>query len=461
MELNLELKQTLALSPQMVQSMEVLQMGSQELLEHIEELVQENPVLEAEEPPRQADEITQIRRKLDWLESTDIQNRSYHRDDSEEERGGDYGGVEQWEENLYDYLLSQIPPLELEHTLNRAAVFLVESLDQNGYLDEEPDQLARAAGCPPRVMERALEVVQSLEPAGVGARNLAECLLLQLKRREADPLTLRIVEEGYLDALAKNHYGLIAKGLKAGQAQVRAACDKIRQLNPKPGSGFASRENLIYITPDIMVVNFPDHFELVSNDYYFPTLKINGYYKSLAKDTGDPDVKEYLADKMRQAKWAIRSIQQRRSTLMECAQCILELQEKFFRFGPGHLVPMSLADVARQLDVHESTVSRAVRDKYLQCASGVYPFGYFFSRGLGHGTGGEEGTAPDTAKALLKALVAGEDRDRPLSDQKLCQQMEEKGVRLSRRTVAKYRDELGIPSAAGRKRYDEKRGGES
>ena len=451
MELNLELKQSLALSPQMVQSMEILQMGSQELLQHIEELLQENPVLEAEEPPGRDEEFAQVRRKMEWLESTDFQNRSYYRDDSEEERSADYGESEEWRENLYDDLFSQLSGLTLEPEVKRAAVFLVESLTPNGYLDEEPDQLAQEAGCPLQEMEQALRVVQSLEPAGIGARNLAECLAIQLKRQGTDPLALRIVEEGYLDALAKNHYGRIAKGLMVSQDQVRAACDKIRALNPKPGAGFAGREDLLYVTPDVIVVSFPEHFELMPNDFYFPTLKISGYYKNLARDSGDPAVREYLVDKMRQAKWAIHSIQQRRSTLMECAQCILEHQEKFFRFGPGHLRPMSLADIAQRLGIHESTVSRTIRDKYLQCAHGVYPFGYFFSRGLGRVPGREDGTSPDVAKALLKSLVAGEDRKRPLSDQKLCQRMEEAGVRLSRRTVAKYRDELGIPNAAGRK----------
>ena len=173
------------------------------------------------------------------------------------------------------------------------------------------------------------------------------------------------------------------------------------------------------------------------------------------KDTDDPEVKDYLTDKVRQAKWVIKSIQQRRSTLLDCAEAILEIQEAFFRKGPGHLVPMTLADVAEKVGVHESTVSRAVKDKYIQCAAGVYPLSYFFSRSLGTTaakTG--ENSSPDFAKALLKKLIAGEDRKKPLSDQKLCQLMAQEGCQLSRRTVAKYRDELGIPSTTGRKDYE-------
>ena len=458
MELNLTQKQTQTLSPQMMQSMEILQMGSQELLEYIEEAVQENPVLEPEENYNRQDEFSVLRRKLEWLESTDPQNRYYHQQDTEEEDSPlkNYGTVEDEDENLYYYVLSQLKVLDLEPRVMEAGVFLVESLNQNGWLDEPLEELAADFGCPAEVMERALAAVQSLEPAGVGARTLAECLKLQLIRRTpVDKLAVRIVED-YLDALSKSRYGLIARELKVSQEEVRASCDRIRALNPRPGTGFAARENLTYINPDIIVVSFPDHFELLSNDYYFPTLHISGYYSRLLKESDDGQVKEYLADKMRQAKWMVKAIEQRRSTLMACAECILELQEAFFHKGPGHLVPLSLADVAGRIGVHESTVSRAVKDKYIQCSMGVYPLSYFFSRGLGSPAAGrgEESASPDAAKALLKKLIAGEDKKKPLSDQKLCELMAAQGCPLSRRTVAKYRDELHIPSTTGRKQYE-------
>ena len=456
MELNLTQKQTQTLSPQMMQSMEILQMGSQELLEYIEEAVQENPVLEPQENYDKQDEFSVLRRKLEWLESTDPQNRYYHQQDTEEEDDPlkNYGTVGDEDENLYYYVLSQLKVLDLAPEVMAAGVFLVESLNQNGWLDEPLEDLAADLGCPVEVMEQALSAVQSLEPAGVGARSLAECLKLQLVRRTpVDQLAVRIVED-HLDALSKNRYGLIARELKATQDEVRASCDRIRALNPRPGTGFAARENLTYINPDIIVVSFPDHFELLSNDYFFPTLHISGYYSKLMKESDDAQVRDYLTDKMRQAKWMVKAIEQRRSTLMACAECILERQEPFFRRGPGHLVPLSLADVAGHIGVHESTVSRAVKDKYIQCSMGVYPLSYFFSRGLGSAAGGDEAASPDAAKALLKKLIAGEDKKKPLSDQKLCQLMAEQGCPLSRRTVAKYRDELHIPSTTGRKQYE-------
>ena len=162
-------------------------------------------------------------------------------------------------------------------------------------------------------------------------------------------------------------------------------------------------------------------------------------------------MKEYLNDKLKQARWVVRSVEQRRSTLMNVARCVVDRQERFFRQGPGHLRPLLLTDVAQELEVHESTVSRALKDKYLQCAHGVFPMGYFFSRGLGGA--GEEGVSPDRAKTRLRALIDGEDKKKPLSDQKLAERLAAEGVPLSRRTVAKYRDELGIPSTAGRKTF--------
>ena len=457
MELNIAQKQIQTLSPQMMQSMEILQMGSQELLEYIEEVVQENPVLEPVEQQEKQVEFSQLRRKLEWLESTDHQNRFYHRQDTEAENDPlrDYGTVDAQEETLYQYVLSQLRVLELDPVLMDTAAFLVESLDRNGWLDEDLSALAAVLDVPEELAAQALTIVQSLEPAGVGARNLTECLHLQLVRcQPVNQLALAIVDE-YLDPLSKNRYGLIARKLKAAPETVREACALIRSLNPRPGTGFAARENPGYINPDIIVVSFPDHFELMTNDSFFPSLHISSYYTKLLKEhREDAQLKEYLSGKVRQAKWVVRSIEQRRSTLMACAECILDFQEDFFRRGSGHLVPLTLADVADRLGVHESTVSRAVKDKYIQCSMGVYPLSYFFSRSLGADRQTEGAVSPDAAKALLKKLIAGEDKRHPLSDQKLCELMEAQGCTLSRRTVAKYRDELRIPSTTGRKQYE-------
>ena len=452
MDLRLSMKQTQTLSPQMVQSMKILQMGSQELLEYIEDQVQENPVLESNETFDQADAFSALKRKLEWLDSTDVQNRYYTRQDNEDSDPMErLGGVADDTEDLYAFVLSQLQLLDLPEPVYATAHFLVECLNGSGYLDEPLSELAAACGADVPLMEQALHAVQSLEPAGVAARSLSECLCLQLQRRKEDTSLAQKIALGQLDALSKNHYHHIAKTLHASQEEVHAACDLIHSLNPKPGTGFAARENLTYINPDIFVVTFQDHLEVLTNDYFFPSLHLSSYYKELMDPTEDAEVKDYLLDKVRQAKWVVQSIEQRRSTLLRCAECILNTQEAFFRKGPAYLRPMTLADVAQTLEVHESTVSRAIKEKYLQCSQGVYPLSYFFSRGLGQTTG--EGTSPEAAKALLRQLIDGEDKAKPLSDQALCETMTRQGCPLSRRTVAKYREELGIPSTTGRREH--------
>ena len=448
MELGLDIRQTQTLSPQVMQSMEILQMGSQELLEYIEELLQENPVLESEAFDS-GEDLALLRRKMDWLRSADVQNSWYHKQDGEDAFDPlDLAAAAAEEETLSYYLRSQVRPEALPRAVAAALDYLVESLDPNGWLDEPPADVAVRLGLAQSAVDEAVALLQSLDPAGVGARDLRECLRLQLLRRGETGLPLTIVDH-HLEDMGRDHYNHIARATGAGRAELQAACDLIRSLNPRPASGFSDRTHLPYLTPDLVVVNFEDHFEIVSNDSYLPTLRLSSYYSALYGETEDKQVKDYLNGKLRQAKWVMRSVEQRKSTLMRCARCIVDGQERFFRRGPGYLRPMLLADVAQQLEVHESTVSRAVKDKYVQCAHGIFPMGYFFSRSLGDG-GDATG---DRAKMLLRQLIDGEDKAKPLSDQKLAEALARSGVEIARRTVAKYREELGIPSTSGRKQF--------
>lgn len=440
--------QTQTLTPQMVQSIKILQMDIQELREYVEEVFQENPMLELPEPQEGPDGGEELRRRIEALSSGDWQNVYYHAQDAEGGQGDALSSVGCFldeERDLKRYILSQFMGTELEPDVMRGVEFLLDRLDPGGFLDEPLDELAAGAGLPPRMMERALIELQAADPAGVGARDVQEALRLQLERRAGDHRLAATIVEEHLDLVAKNRYSAISRALDAPEEAVREACTLIRTLNPRPGSGFAARENLAYITPDVLVVETRDHFEVATNDAMLPRLRLSPYYRDLLRDTGDREVREYLTEKANQAKWVLRSIEQRQSTLLRCATWIVERQEDFFRFGPGRLRAALMAEAARDLGVHESTVSRAVKDKYLQCGRGIYPLSYFFSRPLG-----QEGTSPMAAKVLLRELVEGETV--PLSDQKLCREMAERGYKLSRRTVAKYREELGIPSAAGRKR---------
>ena len=282
----------------------------------------------------------------------------------------------------------------------------------------------------------------------MGAADLSKCLELQLLRIGERGPALDIVRD-HLEALAKRHYRAIAAALGITQEEVRQAERVIRELEPRPGAVFEQPEQVAYIQPDVFVTEEEGQFVARTRGGERPPFRISGYYRDLLAHSKEREVREYLTGKLRQAEGVLWAIGQRESTLLRCAQSIARHQQDFFRFGPQALVPMRMADVAQELGVHESTVSRTIREKYLQCARGVYPMSYFFSRSA---TADQSGTMGGTAaRALLKQLLDREDKSRPLSDQKLCEEMERQGCPISRRTVAKYREEMNIPGASGRK----------
>lgn len=445
MNLELSLKQTLKLTPQMLQSMEVLQMSTQELADYIQDLVQMNPAAELTEPAAQSDESEEMWRRLQSLADADHQNRQYLSPDREEldplARVGTDGGLG---ETLVLHLTRQLERSHASTLVLRAAQFLCACLDENGYLRDELEDLSQASRLPLSALEQGLHLIQSLDPAGVGARDLSQCLALQLQRQGETGPALEIVLH-HLERLGRKQYHAIAQEMGISQKEVLRAQSLIQELDPRPGAAFASRDETSYLVPDLVVIQDEHGLTVAYQDSYLPGLHLSGYYCKLQKQSADPEVKQYLTDKIKQAQWAIQAVEQRRSTLLSCAQVIVRRQEGFFRPG-GHLSPLRLADVAQELFIHESTVSRAIREKYLQCSRGVYPLSFFFSR-----EGGTEGTSVHQIKERLRQLVDREDKKHPLSDQKLCEQLEAEGCAISRRTVAKYRDELGIPSASGRK----------
>lgn len=451
MDLKLENKQIQTLSPRMIQSMKILQMDSLELTQFLTGLIQENPVLEPSEPsagPADRLRISSLScvsgpRRENASGSSDYEDRI-----SEESRSGE----QPLEETLSFHLLSQLPSLALTRRQEKACRVIIASLNTLGYLDESPEELSTRCGFTRQEMETALHTVQRLDPPGVGARDIPECLHLQLARMDRDTrLAQQIVTTG-LDALAKCRYPQLAKSLGAGQKEVIAACDLIRSLNPKPGASFSDREIPAYITPDLTVDFSEGSPVLTLNDTQIPSVAISDYYCRLLEETAEEDVRAYLEEKIQQANWVVKCIDQRRSTLMRCAQTIVKRQSAFFEKSDGYLVPMSMADVAREMGVHESTISRAVRGKYLQCSKGIFPLSSFFTASLAGSQQQDDSVSAEKAKSLLRSLIAGENRAKPLSDQKVCDLMEAAGCSLSRRTVAKYREQLGIPPAAARKR---------
>lgn len=453
MGLELTMSQVQTLSPQVIQSLEVLQMNTQELLDYVRELAMENPVVELTSAPAESIGVpSELAQRMEWLENTDHQNRWYHRQDGDRDqrREETYGVMPEASATLIEHVRSQIPPQKGQ--MARAVELLTECLDPNGWIPEDLAQLAEESRIPLPLLERALAQIQNVEPWGVGARNLQECLLLQLQhQRDVDDLAAEIVRH-FLPELAKSHYNGIAKALHTTQAQVRRAADQIRALNPRPGNGFARPESPGYIIPDILAVPEGEGYELQLCRGILPRLNISNYYLELRKNSTDPSLTEYLDQKVQQAKWAVSAITQRQETMLKCMEAIMALQPHYFQPTPGPLCPMTLADVAERVGVHESTVSRAIRGKYLQCPDGILPLSFFFSQSAFQSGAGAEAVSAAEAKRLLRELLMSEDTAKPYSDQQLCERMGQEGCPISRRTVAKYRSELGYPPATGRKR---------
>lgn len=451
--MELQQVQVQKLKQQQLQSVELLQLSAVELEAYIQDLALENPMVEPEErrtaePDRGEELISRLR----WLEDNDRQNHFYQSMSEEEldplARVGTEGGLE---ETLQRFVLRQIDRLPLDRNTARCVQCLACFLEDDGYLRVGLEEIAKNTRIPVKRLEQGLEILQSLDPPGVGAETLSQCLVLQLERRREVGPALAVAKE-CLDLLAKRRYRAIGEKLGLTLAQVQQAEERIQQLEPRPGMMFQRAEQVAYIQPDVFVEEENGTYMVHVRQRERPMFHINSYYRELLKQSTDREVREYLGAKLRQAESVLWAVGQRESTLQRCAQVIVQRQNEFFQRGPMALVPLRLVDVAQELGIHESTVSRAVREKYLQCQRGVYPLSYFFSR---RAVGEEQASAmgATAARMLLRRLIEEEDKAAPLSDQKLCERMAQEGCPLSRRTVAKYRDEMNIPGASGRRRY--------
>ncbi|MBE6919458.1 MAG: RNA polymerase factor sigma-54 [Ruminococcaceae bacterium] len=437
LDMGQHLRQEQHLTPQLLQSMEVLQMNSQELLEYINRAADENPMLEREEASVLRAEYEQLSRRISWLDS---RAPAVGGGDAPEKGGTD------WEtESLSAFLCDQLERMGLEKPLLALCEYLARLVDEDGYLQQEDlDSLAELE-IPAELVAQALAVVQSLEPAGVAARSLAECLLLQLQRQGEKNETVLAVVRDHLPQLSRRHYGAIARALGVSEKEVRAAEERIAALEPHPGRGFQTAEETVYVRPDLFVAELDGTYQVVLNEYYLPRLTVSAYYSKLLEQPQDAETTVYLREKLRHAQWLLYSLSQRGVTLRRCAETALRVQSAFFRGESAELAPMSMKELAQELKVHPSTVSRCLREKYLQCRQGTYPLRWFFPLPSG-------GVSRQAVQQRLVQLVRQEDSARPLSDEKLCRLLQQQGVEISRRTVAKYRSELGVPSASGRKR---------
>ena len=454
MELKIDISQKQILSQRMVQSMEILQMSAQELESYIENLALENPVIEFPDAYSDQPDVRQmeLQRKMDWLESTDQQNKVYYQQErSAQNMPDNWRDNHESEEELSDYLLSQLLLANYNEQEQSIVEYLIFSLDSRGYFTDEISSVTESFGVSEKLVCKLLRDIQTLDPAGVGAGNLKECLLLQLERKKGDYEIAKAIITDHMDDMAKNHLADIAKKIGISVDEVLEACGVIRTLNPKPGNSFSNREQLRYISPDAVVVKLADQFEILINEYQYPQFTISSYYQEMLQDTQDIEAKKYLQEKIQQAEWISNCIIQRSSTLSRIMHTLVEKQHDFFCYGLGHKHPLKLADIAEELDVHESTVSRAMRGKYLQCSWGVFPLNYFLTAVAAKTSDNEEEKTPEQIKELIRKVVDGENKKKPLSDQKISEALQNYNIKISRRTVNKYRGEMGLPDKSGRK----------
>jgi RNA polymerase sigma-54 factor len=442
------------IGPQMQQSLQILQAPALELQQIIQQEVAINPVLEVESPDVSIEstpsedpdsDISNLSRLDEEWREYYAQNRaqSSPRTSDDEERHRFMMDSIVAQTTLQEHLLSQLNLSDVtDRTLWEMSEFIIGNIDDDGLLHTTLEELSLRHALPLDDLEKAKALVQSFEPAGVGAENLRECLLLQLERqgRKAS-LAYRIIDHHLAD-LAHKRYTLLSKKLAAPPDQISRAVEVIASLDPRPAQGFAVMRNH-YVTPDIQVERHSSEFVAVMNNTDLPHLRISNAYKDiLAQPETGSEARSYIREKIRGAKFLIRSIAQRQQTIQRIAAEILKHQHEFFEHGPSHLKPLNMATVAEAVGVHETTVSRAIAGKYMATPHGVFELKYFFTSGVR--TEGGDDVSNTAVKNSIAEIIKNEPPQKPYSDEQLVKHLGQRGIKVARRTVAKYREAMGV-----------------
>ena len=484
MEARLELKlhQKLIMTPQLQQAIKLLQLSRLELVQSVSQELIENPVLDevlsdsAEEasdeeevsaleaPPLPAGSVAQSKGTEEIKSDIELSSR-WDEYLNELGDGRDYGSAEADDKELpsYDQTLTRLPSLNdhllwqlhlttSDPNLLKGGEWIVGNLDDDGYLRATLEELAQQSMLHPRDMERALQLIQNFDPMGVGARDLKECLLIQVRQLELQGTLIEKIIQEHLTDLEKRKYQNIAKVLNVTTQEIMEASQIIiHELEPKPGRPFLASDTN-YMVPDVYVIKIEDRYVVQLNDEGLPRVRINPYYRKLLnrKDGIDKVTKEYVEERLRSAQWLIKGMEQRNKTIYRVAESIVKFQRDFFDLGITHLKPMVLKDVAEDIGMHESTISRVTTNKFMHSPQGIFPMKYFFTTGFLVGSGSEVSSL--TVKDAIQKMIKEEESSTPLKDQQLVDALKAQGIDIARRTVAKYREELRIPPTSVRRR---------
>jgi RNA polymerase sigma-54 factor len=466
---HLALQQILA--PQLQQSLLILQTPLLELRNLVQQEMETNPVLEElpDEPSSDGpngDEPSadnNFKEEFEKLASLDEEWRDYMAQSSSYSPEGSRGSEEAKDkrqfffdsiavqETLQQHLMTQLNQTALNANDRKTAELIIGNIDDNGFLQSTPEEMALSSGIAKEDFEKMLALIQSFYPPGVGARDLRECLLIQLQREgKENSLEYKVISE-HMQDLGKRRFPEIARRMSISVEEMQKCADRIARLNPRPGQAFAAAPQN-YMLPDVTVEKVDGDYQIILNNEQIPHLRISNIYKDIiAQGNNGSEVKDYIRDKIRNGKFLIRSIHQRQQTISNIAHQIVSRQRDFFEHGPSHLKPMTMGEIADAVGVHETTVSRAVSGKYMATPQGIFDMKYFFTPG--YQTAAGESMSNTSVKEAILDLVKHEDANSPLSDQDIVEILTESGIPIARRTVAKYRTELDILPSHMRRKY--------
>ncbi len=478
--LQLRVGQSLSMTPQLQQAIKLLQLSSLELQQEIQQIFETNPMLERdEESPSSTQEeneqnedatsndaaeqdITATKEQIsdelpidsnweDIYQASNVYNETPHepsRDVYENESGSS--------NSLQQHLLQQIDLINLSDTDRIIGITLIDEIDNDGYLTDSIENIHQGLiETFPELeldeVEAVLHLIQFLDPIGTGAKDLSECLSIQLRTLPPDTPFLDAavgIVKNYIDALGSRNTKLIQRRMDLTEAELQTTIELIQSLNPRPGAQI-SNSNPEYVVPDVSVVKRGNTWRVELNTETAPKLRINNTYADLIKRADSSTDNNYMRTQLQEARWFIKSLHSRNETLLRVATSIIEHQRKFLDYGPEAMKPLVLRDIAEELELHESTVSRVTTSKYMHTPRGIYEFKYFFSSHVGTSDGGV--CSATAIRAMIKKLIEEENNAKPLSDSKIAKMLDEKGINVARRTVAKYREALSIPPSNERK----------
>jgi RNA polymerase sigma-54 factor len=478
---SLRLSQQLLMTPQLQQAIKLLQLSRLELEEFVTQQLAENPVLE-EGIQESSEERILVERERERTEEQVVSERMSEAANIVESIGDDKPGEMDWEtfnrmqdfnnaptastrregddefpshENLarsgtlQDYLMAQIGEMDLSEEETRAATLIIGNIDERGYLQTTIEDIVKEDALSFDLVEDMLDVVQHLDPNGVGARDLKECLFIQLRANRLKNGVVEKIIEHHLTELETRNFQAIAKAMKLPLETVIENVQIIAELEPVPGRQFGGLEAQ-YVVPDVYVFKVAGEWVVTLNDDGLPHLRVSKMYEKMTDRLAGSN-KDYLQDKLKSAHWLIKSIQQRQKTILRVTEKLVERQKDFFERGIEYLKPMVLRDIADDIGMHESTISRVTSNKYVHTPQGIFELKYFFNSSVAMSSG--DSLASASVKKIISDIIGKEDPKHPLADQKIVEMLEERGIQLARRTVAKYREQLGILPSSKRKKY--------